>query len=214
MDAEGARPAAAMAPSPRWCQGWGHGEGAGAVGTGRAGCWVVPGPAWEPPGPVEAPGTPSGASLPGLSRCRSPSVGSSATLPGCPRCGTGVTPAGPHRPWGPCRPSATPIRAGPEPWIRLRLLPASGGGGEAGAAARWSRLCTAIFLGGEGWGEMDALTCGGATAGNVTEGRRAAAAGAEPVPVPIPVPVLVPGPGPWSSSSLVGPSPGHPSVTG
>lgn len=140
-------------------------------------------------GPWQLQGPRVGRLSRGSAGCHSPSVGPGHAVP--PRCGTGVIPAGSCRRWGPCCPSARPIHAGPERWIRLRHLPASGGGGEAGAAARWSRLCTAIFLGGEGWGEMDALTCGGATAGNVTEGRRAAGAGAEPVPVPIPVPVLV-----------------------
>lgn len=49
-----------------------------------------------------------------------------------PRCDTGVMAAGACRRWGPGCPSARQIRAGPERWIRLRHLPASGGGGRRG----------------------------------------------------------------------------------
>lgn len=210
-------PVAAMAPSPRCVPrdtGRDTARARQRVGTGRAdgGSWVVPYAAGSQLGPWRLQG-------PGTGRvCEAQPQSSPSARPRCPspvwHGGHGswrLSPVGSPLPLSqadPCGARAMdPAPASPRERRR----------GEAGAAARWSRLRTAIFLGGEGWGEMDALMCGGATAGNVTEGRRAAGAGAEPIPVPSPVPVLVPaafGPRPWSGSSLVGAIPGHLPVSG
>lgn len=200
----------------------GHGSRSASAEPGvGAGCWVVLGAAGNQLGPGRLPGGLRVTSLPGLSRLPHPQRGVGVrhrsrlprrgrAIP--PRRGLGGTRAGSPRQAG----SPSPRLGRREPCGARAEEPAAASPrerrrGEAGAGARWSRLRAAIFLGGEGWGEMDAVTRGGATAGEC-QPRGGERQEREPSPSPSLSPLALargrsgPGPGPRSISASWDPS--------
>lgn len=181
----GTLPGAVGALSRRWVLGdtWhpeGHREGIEAGRHRQSRGWELgAGWCWDPAGSQLGPGQLLGppawsefaraqpaAASPAWGQCTAPQPAALARPRRPSPAWAGGHPTWPPSPAGSLSPlsEAKPSR-GPERRSQLRRLPCVAAGGGGGHAARWSRLRAAIFLGGESWGEMDALTRGGATAG-------------------------------------------------